>query len=304
MFLPVAIFIVLALLLLIPYLPPDISISLPLEGIDKEWKVVAITFVAVVLSGLIYNLNIPILRLYEGYPWRTSWIGSWLTNRHRARFDAAQLRVEAMRAALRTMDAAIKKVSTESAFIKEVMDNWRALGGFRGRDNVTEGKWLKAWRETRGGSEADEIKTQWEAIDKDLRGEFSMYRVQIDHAYPDNRNLILPTRLGNVIRSFEYYSDREYGIDSIEMWPRLVAVIPKDYAVSIDDTKTTFDFMLNSSLLSFLLSLSILVAGLLYPAPLTSLSIAVYWIIKIVSLALLSYFSIDSQLTGHTRGDH
>jgi hypothetical protein len=98
----------------------------------------------------------------------------------------------------------------------------------------------------------------------------------LQHTYPDSSGLILPTRLGNVIRSFEYYSDREYGIDSIEIWPRLVSVIPKDYAVSIDDTKTTFDFMMNCSLLTGLLSVLILMIGLIYPATLESLSIVFY----------------------------
>jgi hypothetical protein len=51
---------------------------------------------------------------------------------------------------------------------------------------------------------------QWKALTADLRGEFSTYRIELKHAYPDVRGLILPTRLGNVIRSFEYYSHREY----------------------------------------------------------------------------------------------
>ena len=289
-FLPVVVLIVLAQLLLVPYLPPDIAVSLPLEGLGQEWKVIGISFVAVVMSGLVYNLNIPILRLYEGYPWQNSWIGSRLTNRHRTKFDAAQLRVDAMRAALRTMEAAIKKETIESAFITEVIDDWKALGGDRWGGKVSESQWLLAWRKANENSEVEEIKARWQAIDEDLRGEFSRYRVQIKHAYPDDRSLILPTRLGNVIRSFEFYSDREYGIDSIEIWPRLVAVIPKEYAVSIDDSKTTFDFMLNSSLLSLLLAFSILLAGLLFPAPLSSLAIATYWIIKIAALVLLSYF--------------
>ena len=108
-FLPVVIFIVLSLVLLVPHFPPGIAITLPLEALNKEWKVVGLSFIAIVMSGLIYNMNIPILRMYEGYPWRDSWIGLWFTRRHIARFDAAQMRIEAMRAALRTMDVAVKK---------------------------------------------------------------------------------------------------------------------------------------------------------------------------------------------------
>ncbi len=288
-FLPVVIFIVLALLLFVPYLPPSLTVSSPIEGLGQEWRIISVSFVAIVMSGLIYNLNIPILRCYEGYPWQDSWIGTRLTNKHRNRFDAAQLRIDAMRAALRTMDAAVKKDPMEAAFINEVIDSWKALGGDRGAE-ISEGKWLKAWRAANADSEANDTRTKWQIIDNDLRDQFSIYRRSIQHAYPDDRSLILPTRLGNAIRSFEYYSDREYGIDSVEIWPRLVAVIPKEYAVSIDDSKTTFDFMLNSSLLSLLLCVLILVSGLVYPASLISLWNAVYWILTVVALVLLSYF--------------
>jgi len=289
-FLPVVIFIVLALLMFVPYLPPSFSVSPPFEGLGQEWRIVSISFVAIVMSGLIYNLNIPILRLYEGYPWQDSWIGNWLTSKHRNRFDAAQLRIDTMRAALRAMDAAVKKDPLEVAFINEVIDSWKALGGGRSATDISESQWLKAWRAANADSEASDIKMRWQIIDNELRDQFSIYRRAIQHTYPDDRSLILPTRLGNAIRSFEYYSDREYGIDSIEIWPRLVAVIPKEYAVSIDDSKTTFDFMLNSSLLSLLLCVLILVAGLLYPASLNSLWNAGYWILTIVAFALLAYF--------------
>ncbi len=240
------------------------------------------------MSGLIYNMNIPILRMYEGYPWRDSWIGSWFTRRHMAKFDAAQLRIDAMRAALRAMDVAVKK--KRSDFLQEVVNNLGALIPDRRQNDGVKGEWLQLWHDSHEGSEVDDAVAQWRMVDGSLRGQYSGYRVNVKHAYPDRRDLILPTRLGNVIRSFEYYSNREYGIDSIEIWPRLVAVIPKDYAVSIDDTKTTFDFMMNCSLLSIMLSFTILVTGLLYPAPLFSITPAIYWIIKIVSLVLLSYF--------------
>lgn len=290
-FLPVVIFTVLGLLLLVPHLPPDIIISSPLEGWEKEWRVIGVSFVVIVVSGLIYNLNIPILRFYEGYPWRTSAIGSWLRRRERARFDSAQLRLHAMRAALRQMDTELKKNPANTTFISEVMDNWKGLVRQRSGDRITKSRWFQAWRKSvKRGQGEDEIITEWQPIDQELRDEFSTYRFQLKHTYPDKRALILPTRLGNVIRSFEYYSDREYGIDSNQIWPRLTAVIPEEYAVSIDDAKTTFDFMINCSLLAILLSFCILIAGLVYPAPFVSLVMAIWWLLKVVSLVVLSYF--------------
>ena len=289
-FLPVVIFTVLALLLFVPYLPPDVIISSPLEGWEKEWRVIGISFIMIVISGLIYNLNIPILRFYEGYPWRSSFIGTWLRKRERTNFDSAQLRLDAMRAALRAMDTAVKSKPVNTEFISEVMDNWKGLVRHRRPDDVTKNRWFQAWQESLNRAQTDEITAQWQAINQELSSEYSSYRFQLKHAYPDKRSLILPTRLGNVIRSFEYYSHREYGIDSNEMWPRLAGVIPQEYAVSIDDTKNTFDFMLNSSLLSLLLSFCVLIAGLVYPAPFVSAATALWWLLKIVALVVLSYF--------------
>ena len=102
-FLPVTIFVVLSLLFFVPSLPVGLNLTELLAGLDTA-KVVGISFLTIVISGLIYNLNIPILRLYQGYPWRRSWIGTWLSRRHTNRFEAAQLRLEGMRAVLRRME--------------------------------------------------------------------------------------------------------------------------------------------------------------------------------------------------------
>ena len=287
--LPVVIFTVLALLLFVPHLPPEMIISSPLEGWDREWRIIGLTFVVIVISGLLYNLNIPILRLYEGYPWRTSLIGSFFARRQLSRFESAQRRLDAMRAALRAMETALKNNPADTTFISEVMDNWRGLVRRPRPDNVTKTKWFQAWQESPNKGQSDEITAQWLLIDQELRSEFSSKRFQLKHGYPDRRAFIMPTRLGNVIRSFEYYSYREYGIDSEVFWPRLAAVIPQEYAASVDDTKTTFDFMMNCSLLSLLLSFCILVAALFYPAPFVSTGIAIWWFSKIVLLVVLSY---------------
>src|SRR5215510_4647528 len=251
-FLPVTIFVVLSLLFLVPALPAGLSLSDLMGGLDTG-KIVGISFLTIVLSGLLYNMNIPVLRLYQVYPWRRSWIGSWLTRRHIARLEAAQLRLESMRAVIRRMEAIDKDFESNSAFVSEVLENWKSLGSSIERNTVKNRKWLETWYKSETESRIDQMKEQWSTLKSALLGEFGTYRIEIKRAYPDKRGIVLPTRLGNAIRSFEYYSDREYGIDSVEIWPRLVSVIPTDYAVSIDDTKTTFDFMMNCSFLSALL---------------------------------------------------
>jgi hypothetical protein len=111
---------------------------------------------------------------------------------------------------------------------------------------------------------------------------------QINNAFPQ-RGSVLPTRLGNVIRSFEVYPRRQYGISAITLWPRLIAKIDKDYAVAMDDTKTSFDFILICSALSGILALSIFCVGLYYALPLTILPLGTVWLLETVLFAGLSY---------------
>jgi len=68
--------------------------------------------------------------------------------------------------------------------------------------------------------------------------------------FPDEEHL-LPTAFGNTIRAFEAYPSIMYGIDDIEGWIRLQAVIPKDYMELINDAKSQTDFWINLCVLGF-----------------------------------------------------
>ncbi len=72
--------------------------------------------------------------------------------------------------------------------------------------------------------------------------------------FPPKRGSLLPTALGNAINSFEEYSREMYGFDAVEGWPRLLAVIPKDYRDLIDSSKAETDFWINLWLVSLLLA--------------------------------------------------
>jgi hypothetical protein len=87
-------------------------------------------------------------------------------------------------------------------------------------------------------------------------------------AYPSQEDLVLPTRLGNVIRSFETYTTRQYGMPAIALWPRLQTVVDGNLATALDGTKTSFDFMIHTAFLSAVLTVLTASAGLLWtPAP-------------------------------------
>jgi hypothetical protein len=124
-----------------------------------------------------------------------------------------------------------------------------------------------------------EIKDRWTRIGSAVNREF-----------PNQRHLVLPTRLGNVVRSFERYPDVQYGMEAILLWPRLVGVLDKDYAVAVDDAKSSFDFMINSSVLSAVTAVSILLSGLAYPVSLQVPGRWPGWLLQVVAFVGLAYW--------------
>ena len=91
--LPVAIFVTIGLVCGQPITPTSVPLVSALQTLDKQWFTITITATIVVISGLLYNLNTPIIRLYEGYPWRGSVIGKWRIGQIQKRLDrSTQLR--------------------------------------------------------------------------------------------------------------------------------------------------------------------------------------------------------------------
>jgi hypothetical protein len=52
---------------------------------------------------------------------------------------------------------------------------------------------------------------------------------------------LLPTALGNVLRSAEDRVGLRYGVDSVTLWPRLFPLLPADYRQSLEDEVTQLD---------------------------------------------------------------
>src|SRR5258708_37349608 len=103
----------------------------------------------------------------------------------------------------------------------------------------------------------------------------------------DQELFVLPTRFGNVIRCFERYSTLAYGMDAIVLWPRLVAKIGSEFAATIDEAKTSLDFMLNCSLLSSFIGLVLLSIEVLGAEQLTWAT-ALPWLWRGVLFGILS----------------
>ena len=78
--------------------------------------------------------------------------------------------------------------------------------------------------------------------------------LDFSHEYPFAEEYVLPTRLGNVMRHHELYALEQYGMDTIVLWPRLLAVLEQDYAEAIQDARTHLDFAVNTAFLMLLVA--------------------------------------------------
>jgi hypothetical protein len=86
---------------------------------------------------------------------------------------------------------------------------------------------------------------------KDSSFEYAYYH------YPRNQQEVLPTLFGNVLKAAESYpSDTErYGIDSVFFWPRLYTVLPAELRNDLGNARSSMDFMVNLSFLSWFFAL-------------------------------------------------
>jgi len=92
---PAAIFVLLWLSFVAPLLPPGFAIPAP-QLLGQEWGMLSVTFATLVLTGLLYNLDVPLMQLYEGYPWQHSLLGKWRTRVQLRRHEELLQRAEVL----------------------------------------------------------------------------------------------------------------------------------------------------------------------------------------------------------------
>jgi hypothetical protein len=236
-FLPVVVFVILGLATGLPLLPPDWPLLEQFKALDKEWLTLAASFLAVLIAGLLYSLNIPIIRFYEGYPWKGSLFGrAWCKQKAKERYRLRQIRFR----------------------LQSLMESWQAT--------------------------YPDDEQKYKEMDASLRRIYT----KLVTRYSEDAD-VLPTRLGNTIRSAERYPQEQYKLDSVSLWPRMIAVIPKDYAAGIDDAKSIMDFFLNASVLSSFLAIFLLIAGLGCRKPLSSSAGFWLWFMEVVLASLAAW---------------
>src|SRR5512136_902270 len=88
---PVVLFLVMLVLVVLPVTPYAHQYADLLKTPEKWTGIGAVAAALVILLStvLLYQLNNPLIRLYEGYPWRTSWVGQLLCWRQRKHWKHA-----------------------------------------------------------------------------------------------------------------------------------------------------------------------------------------------------------------------
>lgn len=262
---PVTIFVILFRLIVVPLIPnpPELPALSALVASDDKWELVILSIVILVVSGLLFNLNVPHTRFYEGYSWLDTWIGNWKKERYQRQLDALNAQLEGTTPLLDDLEGQLEQRKQELIQAGRLPP---PPGAPPDPDLVRLEKRIEAV-----GAAEDE------AIRKTRKG------------FP-KRESILPTELGNVIRSFENYPQWQYGMSAITLWPRLLAAIDKEYAAGIEDVKASFDFMLNSATLAAVTALSSFAAGLVYFSGLSTAQARAQWALETLALAIISWW--------------
>jgi uncharacterized repeat protein (TIGR01451 family) len=234
--LPVAVVVAIWRFVVVPLLLPDWDFGRRLIALDQQWNLGATLLIAIVVTGVLYNLNIPLIRLLEGYPWQRTAVGRVRSAHHLAAAAAARARYEGMR----TLSWA---PGADAALRETIEEERRRLG------------------------------------------------VVVNTRFPRDLGLVLPTRLGNALASFEDYPHHQYGMLAVHLWPRLVAVIPKEYAAVLDDAKASVDFMVNTAALSAALGASMVLAVVIDPRPFAAIEPALSWGLGVAACALIAWLA-------------
>lgn len=200
-------------------------------------KVAFITIVSLLTGYFLYVLNVPVIRWFEGYHW-FEWpllkiVAAEKTSHH----QSYKLRLASElenQVELRKQNIAILEAKLRPFSVFEDLERFPIL--------------------QRIGQ---------------LRAELEVFQAvnakNIQYLYPTSRESFLPTRLGNIVASFEDYSHDHYGMDAVTLWPRLVPILSREkYSLFVEREKANLDFLLNTCLVLLMFSLEMVMHGLFF----------------------------------------
>jgi hypothetical protein len=102
--------------------------------------------------------------------------------------------------------------------------------------------------------------------------------------FPRDASWVLPTRLGNALRAGETYGDSQYGLSTVGLWTRLVAVVDGKVTDQLAQSRAVLDFFIAMMALS-----AALVAATVLVAVWAGEILLVLWVLLLVGLMPLWY---------------
>lgn len=112
---------------------------------------------------------------------------------------------------------------------------------------------LRRWATARAARRWQKLRQErLEAARAGDRARYAGRQDELHYEYPHRAYLLLPTRLGNVLRAAEAYPGRAYGIDAPFWWPRLWPLLPEERRAAVEDGLTAMVSLLNFAVLMFL----------------------------------------------------
>lgn len=74
---------------------------------------------------------------------------------------------------------------------------------------------------------------------------YALVHEQLFYGYPSQKDKLLPTKLGNILRAAEDYAKSNYGMDVVFWWPRLWLILPETVQQEIEDSQTPMISLIN-----------------------------------------------------------
>jgi hypothetical protein len=132
---------------------------------------------------------------------------------------------------------------------------YRVLEGYLLWPRALQAKGIKRHRKKRNEARANisASATPGQALDVQ-----TALAVEKFHRYPDDDAQVAPTRLGNAIRRFEYYSYDRYRLSSQLMWSQIRGVVEDSVSKEVQDARAGVDFFVCLLYVSALVALSAL----------------------------------------------
>jgi hypothetical protein len=130
---------------------------------------------------------------------------------------------------------------------------------------------------------------KWLRLETEVTEERTEAAVRLNRYFPWQSNEVMPTRLGNAIRSFESYPFKTYGLDGPPNWPRVEALMNENEKEALAEALTTFSFWLNWALLAPPAALYVVIGGVLGHSHQSTLSAVTLIVVTVVAAGLVAW---------------